>query len=85
MAQLLIRHRLTASLVEDVKDELKTVRTSKTYVLDDIVVTIVSALDEHDGTCSRLDSATFGIILQTLLHAQYSRRKERGILLLTVR
>jgi hypothetical protein len=61
------------------------VRTSKTYVSDAIVVTIVSALKEYDETCSRLNSASFAIILQTLLHANYSRQKERGILLLTVR
>jgi hypothetical protein len=85
MAQKLIKRRLDPKLIEAVKLDLKTVRTNKTYIPDASVITIVSALDEKDEICSRLNSATFGIILQTLLHAKYSRLKERGILLLTVR
>ena len=85
MAGQLIMRRIATNLIKAVKAELKTVRTSKKYVLETLVITIVSALENHDKTCSRLDSATFAIILQTLLHAKYSRQKERGILLLTVR
>lgn len=85
MLHELIKHRLPSNLVKAVKSELRAVQTSNNHVSDAIVIAIVSAFDEQKETCSRFDSASFAIILQTLLHAKYSRKKERGIILLAVR
>jgi hypothetical protein len=71
--------------VEALKAELKALRMRKAYVPNVDITNLVSVLDEYDDTCSRLENTTFGVIIDTLLQARYSRKKERGIFLLTVR
>jgi hypothetical protein len=57
---------------------------SQIPVPDEDIFKLVSALDGHNLTCTRLEPATFVAILETLLQAEYSRQKERGLVLLAV-
>ncbi len=85
VARQLTKSGLSNNVVKALRAELKNLRTRKAFVPNADIANLVSALEEHDDTCSRLENTTFGIILDTLLQASYSRKKERGILLLTVR
>ena len=67
------------------KAELKALRTQNVYVPNADIANLVSVLDEYEDTCSRLENKTLAVILDTILQARYSRNKERGIFLLTVR
>jgi hypothetical protein len=71
--------------VRALKAELKALKTQNAYVPNADIANLVSALDEYEDTCSRLENTTFAVILDIILQARYSRNKERGIFLLTVR
>lgn len=81
----LTNSRLPNNTAKAIKTELKALVTHKAYVPNAHIANLVSALDQNGDNCSRLEDTTFGLILDALLHARYSRNKERGIILLAVR
>lgn len=76
--------RLSKDTVEKLNDDLKTLRQSQRSVPDAVTTRLAALLDMRERGCSRLGTASFIIVLETLLQAGYSRQKERGIYLLAV-
>ena len=48
------------------------------------VIKLVYLLEMQQRTCSRMETATFIVILETILQAPFSQEKERAVYLLAV-